>query len=101
LESIKPDLINIFQGKVISWRHQAYNKGGDEKARLKMQVSFGILTKEQEETVEQTLREMFLSKTSSHFNYVMDVLLPEAFTLLYAKHNHTSMSKAEAFIYSS
>ena len=98
MRKLEPNLRNILRGKTDCRRHQAFKSGGIDRGCLNMQVAFGILTEDQEETVISTLMDMFCSRDFKYFDYVMKVLVPESFAMLYADINKVSQEEAERII---
>eukprot|EP00054_Salpingoeca_dolichothecata_P013927 m.78067 g.78067 ORF g.78067 m.78067 type:complete len:142 (+) comp20720_c0_seq3:61-486(+) len=77
ITQIKPELWQIFKGKVFSARHQQFKGTAEERRKLKYKMQLGSLSDDQEQVIVKGLTKIFCKKGAKYLTYVMDVLLPE------------------------
>lgn len=88
-------LRQIFEGKVLCERHQAFKAGGSEKRELNYESRIGQFTDEQVDGVVKALMGIFCKRHMKYFDYLMQVLLPEALIKMHMDIYGTTHDKSD------
>ncbi|CAI8041496.1 hypothetical protein GBAR_LOCUS23070 [Geodia barretti] len=88
-------MVEIFQRRVYSRRHESFISGTRGRAVLLHQISHHLFTKGQGDAITSGLMNAFCYKNMNLFSYVMSVLYPESLIRLIMDYYSISFEEAE------